>query len=108
MPGGDRTGPRGFGLMSGRGAGYCAGFNAPGFANPAPGYGMQYGYWPYGGRGRGCRHWYYETGQPGWARAAYVPPTQEQELAGLKNEAEWLKSQLEAISKRIEELEQKE
>lgn len=29
MPGGDGTGP-----MTGRGAGYCAGYTAPGYANP--------------------------------------------------------------------------
>jgi Family of unknown function (DUF5320) len=108
MPVGDRTGPLGFGPMTGRRAGYCGGFNAPGFANPAPGYGMSCGYGRFGGRGRGWRHWYHATGLPGWARAGYVPPAQEQELAGLKNEAEWLKGQLEAINRRIEELEQKE
>ena len=30
MPGGDGTGPMGMGPMTGRGAGYCAGFAAPG------------------------------------------------------------------------------
>lgn len=34
MPFGDGTGPRGMGPMTGRGAGYCAGFARPGFANP--------------------------------------------------------------------------
>jgi predicted nucleic acid-binding Zn-ribbon protein len=34
-------------------------------------------------------------------------PPPEQELAGLKNEAEQLKSELEAITRRIDELEQK-
>jgi hypothetical protein len=69
---------------------------------------MQFGYRRFGGWGRGWRHSYYATGQPGWARAGYFPPTQEQELAGLKNEAEYLQSQLDAISRRIGELEQKE
>ena len=32
MPGGDRTGPMGQGPMTGRGAGYCAGFGMPGYA----------------------------------------------------------------------------
>jgi len=39
MPFGDGTGPRGMGPMTGRGAGYCAGFGMPGFANPIPGRG---------------------------------------------------------------------
>jgi hypothetical protein len=42
MPAGDRTGPSGFGPMTGRGAGYCSG-------NGAPGYASAYG----GSRGRG-------------------------------------------------------
>jgi len=35
MPGGDRTGPAGMGPMTGRAAGYCAGYNVPGYMNPA-------------------------------------------------------------------------
>ena len=34
MPGGDGTGPNGQGSMTGRGAGYCTGYERPGFANP--------------------------------------------------------------------------
>ena len=37
MPFGDGTGPMGMGPMTGRGAGYCAGFNMPGYANSLPG-----------------------------------------------------------------------
>ncbi|MEF8788076.1 MAG: DUF5320 domain-containing protein [Planctomycetota bacterium] len=37
MPRGDGTGPAGQGLMTGRAAGYCAGYNMPGYANPAGG-----------------------------------------------------------------------
>jgi hypothetical protein len=47
MPRGDGTGPMGWGPMTGRGMGYCAGFNAPGYMIPGPG--MGYGR----GRGRG-------------------------------------------------------
>ncbi|MFW6189453.1 MAG: DUF5320 domain-containing protein [Planctomycetota bacterium] len=39
MPRGDGTGPLGMGPMTGRAAGYCAGFAGPGFANPVPGRG---------------------------------------------------------------------
>ncbi len=84
MPAGDRTGPLGAGPMTGRAAGFCAGYGAPGYANPRPGGGI--GYWRAGrvlcrglglGRGfglargfaRGYRHWYWATGLPGWARA---------------------------------------
>jgi len=34
MPGGDRTGPAGMGPMTGRAAGYCAGYPVPGYLNP--------------------------------------------------------------------------
>lgn len=34
MPRGDGTGPAGQGPMTGRAAGYCAGYNSPGYANP--------------------------------------------------------------------------
>jgi len=44
MPFGDGTGPRGMGPMTGRGAGFCAGFPAPGFANPIPRAGIG---WPH-------------------------------------------------------------
>jgi hypothetical protein len=55
MPRGDRTGPMGMGPMTGRGGGYCGGYDAPGYANAGPGYGYGMG----GGRGRGnrWRHW---------------------------------------------------
>lgn len=46
MPGGDRTGPAGYGPMSGRGMGYCAGYPNPGFTR---GWGRGFG----GGWGRG-------------------------------------------------------
>jgi hypothetical protein len=54
MPFGNRTGPRGMGPMTGRGAGYCGGFGQPGFTNPIPrrrwfGFGLGRGW----GRGRG-------------------------------------------------------
>jgi hypothetical protein len=118
------------GPMTGRRVGYCAGYDAPGFANPVVpgfanpmpgrGYGMGWGRGWFGGRGygrggggRGWRHRFYATGRPFWAPAwdygqpvvAYRP-TPEQELEGLKHEAEWLKSQLDAISQRIKELEE--
>ena len=61
MPRGDRTGPMGMGPMTGRAAGYCAGYGVPGYANPTtgctwypgalPGYGAipnQQAYAPYG------------------------------------------------------------
>ncbi len=44
MPRGDRTGPNGFGQLTGRRMGYCAGFNTPGFTNPCYGKGFDKGF----------------------------------------------------------------
>jgi len=77
MPFGDGTGPMGLGPMTGRGAGFCAGFGRPVFASPMHGYPYSYGYgnltpgwprWGYGfgrGFGRGWRRWG-AYGYPRW------------------------------------------
>jgi hypothetical protein len=112
------------GSMTGRGAGYCAGHNMPGYANPIPGRGFGLGWGGGWGRGRGWRNMYYATGLPGWARYGYAPawgappgwaygpyagpPTPEQEAEFLRKQAEWLQEQLDAISQRITELAQEE
>jgi len=117
MPWGDGTGPAGLGPMTGRGAGYCAGYNVPGYLNPTvPGWGWGGGW----GRGRGYRHWYYATGLPGWARFGVAPyygytpvspyygaPTvsKEQQLNALKTQADMLKRNLEEINKAMEDME---
>ena len=52
MPWGDGTGPMGLGPMTGRAAGFCAGYPVPGYMNPAVGYrgsgASSYGVAPYG------------------------------------------------------------
>jgi len=124
MPGGDRTGPTGTGPMTGRGAGFCAGFGVPGFMNRWFGVGRR---WFGRGRrgGRGWRNMFYATGLTGRQRAAMgwpawgfgpqyaedygapfvsARPTQEQELEILKRQAEDLAGALNAINKRIDEL----
>lgn len=57
MPWGDRTGPAGLGPITGRAAGYCAGYSVPGYANPyVRGWGMGMGRgWGPGFRGRSRR-----------------------------------------------------
>jgi hypothetical protein len=104
MPRGDRTGPIGAGPLTGRGAGWCAGHDRPGFANPASRLGLQAGY---RGGGRGWRNMYYATGLPGWARGQSVPPAPAagRELADLKAEAVRLAQGLDVIEQRIAELE---
>lgn len=129
MPRGDRTGPAGFGPMSGRALGYCAGYDTPGYTKgPGIGFGRRWGRdigygrglaWRRGwGRGSG-RYWDYRA--PIYAPAvipppAYMPPsTPETQLVMLKQEKDYLesemegiKSALEDISNRIEELEKTE
>jgi len=63
MPFGDGTGPSGLGPRTGRGTGYCAGYNVPGYMNPQSRFGG------FGGRGRGRGFWARSTGLPGWYRA---------------------------------------
>jgi len=127
MPGGDQTGPMGQGPMTGRGAGYCAGYNQPGWMNRmlgrwlgrGPGGGRGWG----GGRGGwGHRHGFHATGLTGWQRAAMGMPawngpgpgpaadaerpdvTPEQELAWLQQQASQLEAGLAQIRKHIAEL----
>jgi len=110
MPGGDRTGPMGAGPMSGRAAGFCAGYGMPGDANPVSGRGR--GFWGWGrGRGGRGRGFGFGPGRFGWAPMmgtypAYGPvaPTREQELESLKQQAAHFQGALEDIRKRIDEL----
>jgi hypothetical protein len=104
MPGGDRTGPRGAGPMSGRGYGLCGGYEAPGFVqgNATPWFARGGGPW---GGGHGWRHWYHATGLPRWARFGAPPLSAEQEKEALKGQATRLEDELAAMRRRIEELE---
>ncbi len=119
MPGGDRTGPMGMGGGTGRAAGYCAGYGVPGYANAIRGRGFGMGFGRgrgfraggFSGGGRGWRNMFYATGQPGWMRAGvhaapnrYQAPDPEAETQVLKNQAQILKSELDAIEKRISEI----
>lgn len=113
MPRGDGTGPTGMGPMSGRRLGYCAGFETPGYANPAPrrGFGMGFGRGRgFGGGGHGRRNMFYATGLPGWMRfSGYTAPYQKKdpgfEKQALKNQADALQSELDVIKKRLSEIE---
>ena len=112
MPRGDGSGPAGMGPMTGRAAGYCAGYGVPGYANPIPGQGRGMGYGHGHGRGggrggRGWRHMYYATGLPGWMRFGVpraVAPAPEVEKEMLEEQVEALQGQVDGMRKRIEEL----
>ena len=109
MPRGDGTGPGGMGPMTGRSAGYCAGYNVPGFMNPYGGR-MGGGFGWGRGRGLGLGRLDYQGVAPYGAvpygaspyGPAYAP---EQEMELLKNQAKDLGDQLDQIQKRISELE---
>ncbi len=115
MPRGDGTGPMGLGPMTGRAAGYCAGYPVPGFMNPYGGrlgLGFRYGR----GFGRGFRRafwsaYHYPMTPPpiAYGGGFYQPPVEpKQEREMLAEQAKALKEQLESINKRITELEKSE
>jgi hypothetical protein len=93
MPRGDRSGPMGMGPMTGRRAGFCAGFPTPGYMNPGVGF----------GRGRGFRRMFNYTGMPGWAQYGYnAPEVNEKEF--LSNQVEFLETQLHQLKERLSTL----
>ena len=105
MPRGNGTGPMGAGPMTGRSAGYCAGFATPGFANSAGyggfGRGMGMGRGAGGGRGMGFgfRNRFYA---PETVQAAPMSVDQEKEY--FAREAKALENDLKAIKERLNEL----
>ena len=104
MPGRDRTGPMGMGAMTGRGTGICAGIGTSGYEDTVPGRGFGMGY------GRGRRNRFFAAGQPGWMRfGRYAGPYQNSdqglERQTLKSRAEALQMELNAINKRLSEIE---
>ena len=114
MPRGDGTGPNSMGPLTGRAAGYCAGYGVPGFMNPGPGRGLGMVWGRGGGRGMGMGRGRGRGRGPGggWGFApapfpgAYAAPepTPEESLAALRDQADWLKQQMGAIEARIREL----
>ena len=112
MPTGDKTGPAGNGARTGRGAGYCAGYEIPGYMHRGPRMGFARGM----GRRRGFRRrasfyrpfpmWPY-AGFPG----AYAPPaprSEEEQASALKAEENWLLERLEAVREQMKDAEEKE
>jgi len=108
--------------------GYCSGYATPGYMNAGPGMGRGMGGGMGGGRGGGGHGWrnmYYATGQPGWARAGWMPaygqppvapygavpygpaPTAADEAEFLKAQAEYFEGALNDIKTRLSELERK-
>lgn len=116
MPSGDRTGPRRLGSMAGRGLGYCAGYDTPGYVK---GFGM--GFSRGSGFGYGRNHgWGYRapiyapvyTPFPSGIIPKISPENQlamlNQEKGYLESEMKSMKSAIEDISKRISDFEKEE
>ena len=108
MPRGDGTGPWGEGPMTGRGLGFCTGFERPGFVNPRLGRGF--------GRGRGFG-WRFKTQPVQRAPITYAMPrmTKEEETQVLERdiqlldqEKKFLEEQIVQARKRLENLKVKE
>ena len=126
MPWGDGTGPWGLGSMTGRAAGYCAGYPLPGYMNPVPGFGRGLGrgfgrgFWRRG-RGFWWRNYYpypmfYHRATPLYPRrrhlASVIPyygsihlePSKEEEKTYLENLVKDLEEELKAIRAKLQEL----
>ena len=111
------------GEMTGRGAGYCAGFGAQGSENTASRRGLGMGFFGgcgfrnrgFGGGGRGWWNRLFALDQPRWMRLRgcaapnrHQMPDQksstEMEMQTLKNQAQILREQLDFIEKRLAEI----
>lgn len=95
MPGGDGTGPRGMGPMTGRAAGDCAGYSVPGYMNPVMGRGVV---WRRGIRRRGNL-------TSSYSEHVDTTATREQEMEALKAQTADLQGALQGLQQRISELE---
>jgi hypothetical protein len=115
MPRGDGSGPQGFGPLTGRRAGFCAGYNMPGYANNVGGgFGRGRGFG--GGMGMGFRRgrgggggWGYPGGFPGAYPPAYpvAPPAVQAPDAGqLKGQIDVLEQTLADLKAKLNDLEQ--
>ena len=116
MPRGDKTGPDGLGPRSGRGLGYCSGYDSPGYTKGVPrggrGYGRGYGR-GFGrglGWGRGRRYHldpdelYYPNRNPVYPTEPNVEMNREEEKHYLENMVHSLENELKNIKNRLKEI----
>ena len=112
MPGGDRTGPRRLGSMTGRGLGCCTGYDAPGFTK---GSGMGRGRgWSQGrgfgygrGGGGGYRPLIYTPIHASYPSRIPQPISPENQLVMLKQEKEYLELEMKGMKSAIDEISKK-
>ena len=87
--GGDGTGPQGLGPMTGRAAGFCAGYPVPGYMNSG-------------------RSWFGRRRGRGWGKGfgwGFPEVTPQQEADMLKEESKALQEEIKSINDRIRVLE---
>jgi len=108
MARGDKSGPMGQGPMTGRGLGYCAGYDSPGFTNGfggGRGQGRGFG----GGRGQGRGFGGGHTQGRGFGfnapNATQFQGANNDEISSLKAQAEALKMAQMEIERRLNNLE---
>ena len=119
MPRGNGTGPEGLGPMTGRGLGFCAGYDLPGFMQGGFG-GRRGAYGGYAGYGRGMA-WrrgggYRGYGPGGGFRFRREPvflqeapgAAYENETAFLREQEQILRTELNLIEQRLTKLEEQD
>jgi hypothetical protein len=108
MPGGDRTGPQGEGPRTGRGLGYCADNDQPGYASPQQGQGFGFRRWGRGNRGsRGWRNRLNAGFWPGRGRGGIdiYSDAQDQDVGSLKAQMQELQNTLKEVQNRLDQFE---
>lgn len=110
MPGGDRTGPQGDGQRTGRGLGYCADHDQPGYetTQQGQGFGLRRGGRGFGNRGsRGWRNRSNAGFWPGRGRGglAVLPDAEDQDVDSLKAQIQELQTTLEEVQNRLDQIE---
>ncbi|MCP4705552.1 MAG: DUF5320 domain-containing protein [candidate division Zixibacteria bacterium] len=119
MPGGDKTGPRGEGAMTGRGMGACVGNSTPGFMNPGINPRSRGGFGYGRDMARGNRRGLNAGGQPGSVRGrgrdnmSFAPTpnmdspqkmNEREELRYLEDEVKRLNKILEGVKSKLDKL----
>lgn len=114
MPKGDRTGPVGTGPRSGRMAGFCRGFNTPGYATASisvgSGMGMGRRYRCLGdpmvqGRGMQRRVFSGDPTVPNEGNQAAPPSRPGDNVEALKHRSRALQAELDALNEQVQALE---
>ncbi|MGQ1948778.1 DUF5320 domain-containing protein [Geofilum sp. OHC36d9] len=111
MPSGDRTGPMGQGPVTGRGLGFCSGYDSPGFTKGFGGGGRQSGGFNNGGYGSGMGRGMRNGFGAGRGRNRFNSSA-DASFAGFSglsrtDEKKYLQSQVEALRQTQKDIEQR-